>query len=423
MALINCPKCGNPVSDKAIKCPHCGIDVQNILAEVSEEQRLQQTKRKRRIIISIASVFVIGMISVLAYLYSIDALNTIPADYRKETEKYFERYEIAVGKGDFEKGTGVLGAIETRTLTNRQAKRYEEMKITITELRLKSFEDRLVTIQSEEKAPINSEFFEQTNNEMAVLAATQLDALQFERFEKAKKKYVEIQITELERKTDEYKTNPSKRNYLYKSIKDIAEGLQKMELSGEQQEKVDSLVYEIEAMEVDRKNNPLNYLVVTPKSVDFIHLGDYAGGIPSKGDFYDKIKKEKDEYTEWWVDVHYDVYFKGEKILELSVDDNDKITSISICTPKIKLENGIHIGMTPMELESHYKAKFIVTEGEGLWLKYVVPGYESCQLVGRCPDGWVLSNGKTLDYDDIGSNLPANLLRGCKLEHIHLVSW
>ena len=28
MALIKCPECGKPVSDKAATCPNCGIDVQ-----------------------------------------------------------------------------------------------------------------------------------------------------------------------------------------------------------------------------------------------------------------------------------------------------------------------------------------------------------------------------------------------------------
>lgn len=25
MALINCPQCGKSISDKAVKCPHCGV--------------------------------------------------------------------------------------------------------------------------------------------------------------------------------------------------------------------------------------------------------------------------------------------------------------------------------------------------------------------------------------------------------------
>ena len=89
MALIKCPDCGSQISDKAALCPHCGIDVQKTMAEIREKQRLQRKKRRKRIIVSAASVFVVGVVAVLAYLYSIDALNTIPSDYRKQTESFF----------------------------------------------------------------------------------------------------------------------------------------------------------------------------------------------------------------------------------------------------------------------------------------------------------------------------------------------
>lgn len=51
MSLIECPKCGKQISDKAATCPNCGIDVQKALAEVREEQKQKQEKRKRRIFI------------------------------------------------------------------------------------------------------------------------------------------------------------------------------------------------------------------------------------------------------------------------------------------------------------------------------------------------------------------------------------
>ena len=33
MALIRCPECGNSISDKAEKCPHCGLPAKYFLAE------------------------------------------------------------------------------------------------------------------------------------------------------------------------------------------------------------------------------------------------------------------------------------------------------------------------------------------------------------------------------------------------------
>lgn len=37
MALINCPKCGNEVSDKAVKCPQCGMQLKEIQKIVCQE--------------------------------------------------------------------------------------------------------------------------------------------------------------------------------------------------------------------------------------------------------------------------------------------------------------------------------------------------------------------------------------------------
>ena len=42
MALIKCPKCGKPVSDRAHKCPHCGLDVARHLAQSREPERPQE---------------------------------------------------------------------------------------------------------------------------------------------------------------------------------------------------------------------------------------------------------------------------------------------------------------------------------------------------------------------------------------------
>lgn len=59
MALIKCPECGKQVSDKALVCPHCGIDEQKALAEIRE---------KRRMIISVISACIVAAIAIWAYL-------------------------------------------------------------------------------------------------------------------------------------------------------------------------------------------------------------------------------------------------------------------------------------------------------------------------------------------------------------------
>lgn len=44
MALINCPKCGKPISDKAVKCPHCGIMLDEIKNETSKSNTAEEIK-------------------------------------------------------------------------------------------------------------------------------------------------------------------------------------------------------------------------------------------------------------------------------------------------------------------------------------------------------------------------------------------
>lgn len=63
MALINCPKCGNQVSDRAKKCPHCGCSISHQLKKAShtevkngilgDTEQLVDRKKNKKIIIGI----------------------------------------------------------------------------------------------------------------------------------------------------------------------------------------------------------------------------------------------------------------------------------------------------------------------------------------------------------------------------------
>lgn len=52
MALINCPQCGKQVSDKAAKCPHCGLDLATLSSQTevktSESETTTKPIEKRR---------------------------------------------------------------------------------------------------------------------------------------------------------------------------------------------------------------------------------------------------------------------------------------------------------------------------------------------------------------------------------------
>ncbi|NLD49371.1 MAG: zinc ribbon domain-containing protein, partial [Clostridiaceae bacterium] len=40
MALINCPECNNRISDKAEKCPHCGLPSRFFTFEMPKEETI-----------------------------------------------------------------------------------------------------------------------------------------------------------------------------------------------------------------------------------------------------------------------------------------------------------------------------------------------------------------------------------------------
>lgn len=46
MALINCPNCGKKVSDRAAKCPHCGVDIKTLKVTVSESSEKEKKPDK-----------------------------------------------------------------------------------------------------------------------------------------------------------------------------------------------------------------------------------------------------------------------------------------------------------------------------------------------------------------------------------------
>lgn len=239
MALIKCPKCGKQISDKATTCPHCGYDPLKALAEIREKQQLQQKKRRKRIIISITSIFVVGIVAVLVYLYSIDGLNNIPAEYRKATNDYCERCESAISKDDFDKGTGFLDALKKRNLTNRQAKRFEGMRKVLLEKGLNGLENTLAAITN------NYEYksMERAKKEIAILNTYQLDASQTECLSLATNKYMELQLGEIEKTISSYKANMQNSSYFEKTNR-LTHDLQGMELSTAQKTRLEEAVEE-----------------------------------------------------------------------------------------------------------------------------------------------------------------------------------
>ena len=66
MALINCPQCGKQVSDKAPKCPHCGLDMTVPNTPPKEETSIQEENPKKPRKVWPVVAIVVGCIALVA---------------------------------------------------------------------------------------------------------------------------------------------------------------------------------------------------------------------------------------------------------------------------------------------------------------------------------------------------------------------
>ena len=105
MAIIDCPECGNKVSDKAENCPHCGFQIQQQETTVNSFPIMPQPKRNRNWIwISVVGIFVIAIIGIV-YWYLIennDSINDkkevqITPEFIEKVHQYDELYPYSDG--------------------------------------------------------------------------------------------------------------------------------------------------------------------------------------------------------------------------------------------------------------------------------------------------------------------------------------
>lgn len=99
MAIVTCPQCGKPVSNKARKCPHCGF----VLQSVTELRKL------KRILIPVISVCIVAILAILFYLYS----NNWFSSNRNQTETIIENRESTVNANDVENIASCIEVEET----------------------------------------------------------------------------------------------------------------------------------------------------------------------------------------------------------------------------------------------------------------------------------------------------------------------
>ena len=281
MALIKCPQCGNQVSDKAITCPHCGVEVQKVFAEI----RKQKKKRKRRFLWSLLSVFLVVVFAGLAYLYYIDGLNTIPAEYRKKTEDYLKNCEYDISTNNFDHGNDNYNIIKRRTLTRRQANRSKRIAQELVELGLSDIETTFAAIRNNPDTVIDLQLMQNIEKQMDKLKAYQLDTIQLERLKSAKKDFVEVQLAEIEKLNVLYEKD-NQNEYSFDQINRFVQNLKVQELSTTQKARLDEAVGMAEKTKTQKENKQHQQLIKTIKE-DYIGLlSDILVDNPSDGSSY-----------------------------------------------------------------------------------------------------------------------------------------
>lgn len=107
-----------------------------------------------------------------------------------------------------------------------------------------------------------------------------------------------------------------------------------------------------------------NKLVITDKGIEPVVFGANPVSLPAscKGVY---AKKEKQEIWDCGDFMGYYWQFydeKGKEIFSAEVDEKNKICSITVTTPNIPMENGMHVGMTQKQVEAFKGVKKIVPD-------------------------------------------------------------
>lgn len=142
--------------------------------------------------------------------------------------------------------------------------------------------------------------------------------------------------------------------------------------------------------------------IITENGVEPFVLGQSVNNIQSKGTFYDNfvwtktynifigdhfMELNEKEYKDYKKDFGDDLEFLGVSSKAFVVSEKDTvliawcnesgiIETLEIKSPKLSLENGVHVGLSSEELFSKYHAVFLTTDGfpSGCMQAYHIPG-------------------------------------------------
>lgn len=111
MALINCPKCGKSVSEKAVRCPHCGATMRNMKVSSKSDINI------KKLLIGVV-VFLGGIMSIVPLFY--DIYGVFSNWYFDDTNNYMidtpPFFGIPTIESYFAIAVGVIGGVTCLTL-------------------------------------------------------------------------------------------------------------------------------------------------------------------------------------------------------------------------------------------------------------------------------------------------------------------
>ena len=108
MALIKCPECGKPVSDKAATCPNCGIDVQKAFMSYPQYRYQSNSATPEPIIEKHKAPFGVAALAISIVSCIILILFYILINSSKEESQTSQIFEICFPIGLV---TGILGLV------------------------------------------------------------------------------------------------------------------------------------------------------------------------------------------------------------------------------------------------------------------------------------------------------------------------
>lgn len=165
-----------------------------------------------------------------------------------------------------------MNTLKSRTLTKRQAKRLEEMENVRAEVGLKNLENKLASISDNSGIQIIDVVLQETRNNLNTLTIYQLDVSQVERLKKAWANYKDLRLVEIEKLISSHEEDKQTLYTIEKTLQLVQE-LQRMNLSTEQNTRLEEANKKIEKIKKQKEENQRKQLLKTIQN-EYVKLLD-----------------------------------------------------------------------------------------------------------------------------------------------------